>query len=124
MLGSGFVADFYMQGLANVNGHEVVANYSRDGERARTFAGKWSISHPGTDLDSLIARTDIDLYIIALPNEAHLPVSLQLSNARKNQVCTKPLARDRREAKSMLDAARRLAHCTVTPKRKCSHRAL
>ena len=29
MLGSGFVAEFYLQGLANVNGQEVVMNYSR-----------------------------------------------------------------------------------------------
>ncbi len=38
MLGSGFVAEFYMQGLANVNGQEVVANYSRDKKRAKAFA--------------------------------------------------------------------------------------
>ena len=55
----------------------------------------------------LIAREDIDLYIIALPNEEHLPVSLALSNAKRNQVCTKPLARNRNEAKQMLAAARR-----------------
>ncbi len=39
MLGSGFVADFYLQGLANVNGQEVVVNYSRSEERARNFRG-------------------------------------------------------------------------------------
>lgn len=106
MLGSGFVADFYMQGLANVNGHAVVANYSRDAARAGEFQKKWSVPESTTDLDSLIARTDIDLYVIALPNEAHFPVSLALSKAGKNQVCTKPLARTREEAKQMLDAAR------------------
>ncbi len=105
MLGSGFVSEFYMQGLANVHGHAVIANYSRDEERARKFAGKWSIPEPACDLQTLIARSDIDLYIIALPNEAHLPVSLELSAARKNQVCTKPLARDRNEARRMLDGA-------------------
>ena len=93
MLGSGFVADFYMQGLANVNGQEVVANYSRDLERAREFAGRWSIPDASANLDQLIARNDIDLFIIALPNQAHLPVSLALSAGRRNQVCTKPLAR-------------------------------
>lgn len=106
MLGSGFVAEFYMQGLANVNGHEVAANYSRDAERAGVFAKRWSIPESTTDLSALIARDDIQLYIIALPNEAHLPVSLDLSKAGKAQVCTKPLARDRGEAKAMLDAAR------------------
>lgn len=105
MLGSGFVADFYMQGLANVNGQEVAANYSRNPDRARAFAARWSIAEATSDLAGLIARDDIALFIIALPNEAHLPVSLALSKARRNQVCTKPLGRNREEAKQMLEAA-------------------
>ena len=106
LIGSGFVAEFYMQGLANVHGHRVVANYSREKTRAETFAQRWSIPEPVMDLGKLIGRTDIGLYIIALPNEAHLPVSLELSRARKNQVCTKPLGRTRAEAKAMVEAAR------------------
>jgi predicted dehydrogenase len=105
MLGSGFVAEFYMQGLADVNHHEVVANYSRDAARAREFAARWSIPEPTSDLARLIARNDVDLFLIALPNEAHLPVSLALSEARRNQVCTKPLGRNREEAKAILEAA-------------------
>lgn len=105
LLGSGFVADFYMQGLANVNGQEVAVNYSRDPQKAAAFAQRWSIPESDGDLDRVIARADIDLYVIALPNEAHLPVSLALSKARRNQVCTKPLARTREEAKLMFDAA-------------------
>ena len=107
MLGSGFVAGFYMQGLANVNGHEVVLNYSRDAKRGKAFAKRWGIAAATTDLDAAIAREDIDLYIVALPNEAHLPVSLLLSKAKRNQVCTKPLGRDRREAKQMWTAAKK-----------------
>ena len=107
MLGSGFVAEFYMQGLANVHGHRVAANYSRDWARAKNFAQRWSVPEPTTDLGKLIGRQDIDLYIIALPNEAHLPVALELSRAKKNQACTKPLGRTRGEAAAMLDAAKR-----------------
>src|SRR5215471_18340067 len=107
MLGSGFVAGFYMQGLANVGGQDVVANYSRKEDRARRFALEWSIPEPTIELSKLIERDDIDLYVIALPNEEHLPVSLALSRAKKNQVCTKPLARTRGEAHAMLRAARR-----------------
>ena len=109
MLGSGFVAGFYMQGLANVGGQEVVANYSRKKHRARKFAQEWSIPEPTTELNKLIERDDIDLYVIAVPNEEHLPVSLALSRAKRNQVCTKPLARTPREAHAMLRAARRSA---------------
>src|ERR1700712_1840312 len=94
MLGSGFVADFYMQGLANVNNHQVVINYSRSPDRARVFAERWGIPEY-TNHDAVIARDDIDLFIIALPNEEHLRVSLMLSAAGRNQVCTKPLGRSR-----------------------------
>ena len=105
MLGSGFVAGFYMQGLADVPGQVVVANYSRSSERARDFASRWNIPHPTTNLDALIARDDINIYMIALPNEEHLPVGLKLAAARKNQVCTKPLGRNRNEARQLRDAA-------------------
>lgn len=106
LLGSGFVADFYLQGLENVRGQDVVVTYSRQAERAQALARRWGIPEWSCDLAGLIAREDIDLYIIALPNDAHLPVSLALSKAGKNQVCTKPLGRNRGEAKAMLEAAR------------------
>ncbi len=107
MLGSGFVAEFYMQGLENVNGQEVVANFSVERKRVRAFAERWRIPEPVTDLGKLIERDDIDLYIIALPNEAHMPVSVLLSQMKRNQVCTKPLARDKDEALKMLKAAKK-----------------
>lgn len=107
MLGSGFVAGFYMQGLANVNGHEVVLNFSRDAKSAKKFARKWGIAESTTSLEAAAARDDIDLFVIALPNEAHLPVALLLAKQKRNQVCTKPLARNRAEAKQMLAAARK-----------------
>ncbi|HZU28441.1 MAG TPA: Gfo/Idh/MocA family oxidoreductase [Bryobacteraceae bacterium] len=106
MLGSGFVAEFYMQGLANVNGQEVAVNYSRSAERARRFADRWRIPESSTDLDELVSRSDIDLYLIALPNEEHLPAGLKLARAGKNQVCTKPLGRTREEARQLRDAVR------------------
>ena len=105
MLGSGFVAEFYMQGLANVNGQQVVLNYSRSRKRALSFAKKWKIEASTTSLDRAIARDDIDLFIIALPNEEHQPTAIALAKAGRNQVCTKPLGRDRREAKAMWRAA-------------------
>ena len=63
MLGSGFVADFYMQGLANVNGQDVVVNYSRSAERAQAFAARWDIPESCDNLPQVVARDDIDLFI-------------------------------------------------------------
>lgn len=106
MLGSGFVADFYLQGLADVPGQRVAVNYSRSEERARRFAERWRIPEYSTDLDGAIGRRDIDLYVIALPNARHAPVGIALARAHKHQVCTKPLARNAREARELLDAVR------------------
>lgn len=96
-----------MQGLANVNGHEVVLNFSRDGAAAKKFAKRWRIPESTTSLAKTAARDDIDLCVIALPNEAHLPVAHLLAGHKRHQVCTKPLARNRDEAKRMLAAARK-----------------
>ncbi len=51
-----------------------------------------------------IARDDIDLYLIALPNFVHKDIAIALARAGRNQVCTKPLARNGAEAKEILDA--------------------
>ena len=107
LLGSGFVAEFFMQGLANVNGQQMMVNYSRSRKRAQDFARRWSIPESVTDLKKAVERSDIDLYLIALPNEEHLPAALQLAKHKRNQVCTKPLARNPREARAMLEAARK-----------------
>jgi predicted dehydrogenase len=107
LLGSGFVAGFYMQGLADVAGQKVVVNYSRSPRRATAFARRWRIPQSTTDLRKVVARDDIDLFVIALPNDAHLAASLLLSKAKRNQVCTKPLGRNAREARTMFEAARR-----------------
>ena len=105
LLGSGFVAEFYMQGLHNVAGQKCGTIIPVVPNGQQSFAKRWRIPHATTDLDALIARNDMDLFIIALPNEEHLPVSLKLSAAKRNQVCTKPLGRNRAEAKQMFDAA-------------------
>ena len=59
MLGSGFVADFYMQGLVDVPHQEVAVNYSRSVGRAEAFARKCGLSEFSTDMDALIARDEI-----------------------------------------------------------------
>ncbi|HEX6508130.1 MAG TPA: Gfo/Idh/MocA family oxidoreductase [Chloroflexota bacterium] len=104
MLGAGFVAEFYMQGLKDVGGHEVVVAASRNEDTVNTFARRWDIPETSTSVDDTIARDDIDLYLIALPNAVHKDVAVALARNGRNQVCTKPLARSGAEAREILDA--------------------
>ncbi|HEX8917556.1 MAG TPA: Gfo/Idh/MocA family oxidoreductase, partial [Chloroflexota bacterium] len=105
MLGGGFVADFYMQGLRDVGHQEVAVVTSRNEDTARRFASRWKIPETSSSFEQTIARDDIDLYIIALPNFLHRDIAVGLAAAGRNQVCTKPLARNVAEAREMLDAA-------------------
>jgi predicted dehydrogenase len=104
LLGSGFVSNFYMLGLRDVAGWEMPVVASPIGDHARKFAQKWSIAEASADIDGVIARKDLDLIVLGVPNHLHMDLAVRCARAGKHVVCTKPLARNRREAKTMLDA--------------------
>jgi predicted dehydrogenase len=103
MLGSGFVADFYMDGLRDVPDTEVVANYSRSEERAKEFGHRHGVTRQYTTVEDLCADREVELVVIGLPNHLHLPAVGAAAAARKAIVCTKPLARNSREAAEMVN---------------------
>src|SRR4051794_34935409 len=94
ILGSGFVADFYLDGLRYVPGTEVVANYSRSAERAQEFGSKRGIARQYTEMADLCADADVDMVVIALPNHMHVEAAKLAAGNKKAIVCTKPLARN------------------------------
>lgn len=102
ILGSGFVADMYMQGLREVPGQQVVVNVSHTPDRARAFTDRWGIADHTTDMAAAVGRPDVDLVLIALPNDLHLEATRIVARAKKHVVCTKPLARTGAEAREML----------------------
>jgi predicted dehydrogenase len=106
MLGAGFVAQFYMQGLRDVPDQQVVVVYSRTLASAKAFAERWGIPRWTGDLKLALEPLDIDLAVIALPNFLHKEATLECARARRPMVCTKPLARTAAEAAEMLDAVR------------------
>src|SRR6266478_6744272 len=72
MLGSGFVADFYMDGMRDVPGTEVVANYSRSEERATEFGKRHGVARQYTSMEELCEDHEVELVVIGLPNHLHL----------------------------------------------------
>jgi predicted dehydrogenase len=106
MLGSGFVAGFYMEALREVPGTKVVANYSRSRERAAEFGKRHQVERQCETIESLCADPKVDMVVIALPNHLHLEATQAAAAARKAIVCTKPLARNGQEAAAMVRAVR------------------
>jgi predicted dehydrogenase len=104
LLGSGFVSTFYLHGLKDVPGWEIPVVASPNAEHARRFAETWKIPESTADIGGVIARKDLDLIVLGVPNHLHMDLAIQCARAGKHVVCTKPLGRNRREAKAMLDA--------------------
>jgi predicted dehydrogenase len=106
ILGSGFVADFYLDGLRDVPAARAVANYSRSAERAADFGRRRAIARQYTDMAELCADPGVDMVVVALPNHLHLEAVRIAAGAGKAIVCTKPLARNGAEAAEMVRIVR------------------
>jgi Oxidoreductase family, NAD-binding Rossmann fold len=115
MIGSGFVADFYMQGLVDVPGQQVVANYYQTRKRAQAFGEKWGVPHQHASMDELCARDDVDIVLIALPNAVHVEAVRVAAAAGKAMACTKPLGRNADESAEMVQLVREAK--VMTPRR-------
>lgn len=73
-------------------------------EKARAFAARWGFESVETDYHKVMARKDIDLVDICLPNNLHAEVAIAAAKVGKMIICEKPLARNGKEAETMVAA--------------------
>ena len=111
LLGSGFMARAHSNAIRRVNNffdleYQLVpkAVCSHDEARAKAFAARWGYQSYETDWRKLIARDDIDLVDITLPNDMHRETAVAAAKAGKMILCEKPLARTGPEALKMVQA--------------------
>jgi predicted dehydrogenase len=104
MLGTGLIGMFYTMSLHGQRGRdEVAVVYSRRQSRAEAFAKEWNIAHATSNLKAAIQNAEVDTVIIGLPNFQHIECVELAAAAGKAILCTKPLGRNAKEAKHMLD---------------------
>lgn len=105
MLGTGFIADFYVSALhGGRNCDRVVMAYSTTPERASVFAKKHGIPNWTNDLQEAVNHPDVDVVCIGLRNNQHAEAAVAAAEAGKAIMCTKPLARNAEEAWTMVKA--------------------
>lgn len=96
--------------IASFNRHpaaRVVALAEVSPERGQEAAAKFEIHDLVTDYRALLAREDLDIFSIALPNYLHAPVALDALRAGKHVMLDKPIATNARDAARLVAEAKK-----------------
>ena len=75
-------------------------------EKRRELANERGI-HVYKSLEDVLSDESVDIVTIAVPNECHLPISVQAMEAGKNVISEKPVCLDHLELEKMIEASRR-----------------
>src|SRR6266446_4127792 len=106
IIGSGFVADIHTHAIKHVPEIDLVAVASPTPGKAKAFAADRGIPHAYEDYRELIARPDVQMVTLALPNDRHAEAAIAAAKAKKHVICEKPLCRTLEEADRMIAACR------------------
>ena len=106
IIGSGFIADLHAHAFKMVPDANVVAVASPTPGKARKFADQRGIPHAYEDYRDLLARKDVHMVTLCLPNDLHCQAACDAARAGKHVVCEKPLCRTLDEADRMIAACR------------------
>ena len=111
LIGYGFMGRAHSNAYAQVNkffdlGHEPVlkAACARKDEKLKPFAENWGWESTENDWRKLIARDDIDVIDISVPNNLHREIAVAAAEAGKMILCEKPLAMNAAEGLEMTEA--------------------
>ncbi len=103
MLGSGFIGRFYAESIQGQRSKDsIVSIYSRREESAKKFAEDYDCAQWTTNMEDAIANPEVEMVVIALPNNKHEEAVLLCCKHKKAVITTKPLGRNAEEAKRML----------------------
>ncbi|WP_460858044.1 Gfo/Idh/MocA family protein [Nocardiopsis coralliicola] len=106
ILGTGMIAERFLEALAVVPGARAVAVGSRTVESAHAFADRWAIPRRHAGRSVLAADTGVDVVYIATPHTDHEAAAVELLQAGKGVLCEKPLAVDSGQTERIVAAAR------------------
>lgn len=107
VIGAGAIGLDHIRSFQQHPNAHVVALAEVSPERGREAADEFGIETLVTDYQSLLARTDIDIVSIALPNFLHAPVGIEALQAGKHVMVDKPMATNARDAAKLIATAQK-----------------
>ncbi len=106
ILGTGWIANEFAQGLAEVADAELVAVGSRTAGSASRFADRFQVPRRHASYQALAEDPDVDVIYVATPNPMHKEHCLLCLSSGKPVLCEKPFALNAGEAEAMVRMAR------------------
>lgn len=106
IIGTGFVADYYMTTLANHPGLDLAGVWDRDDARLAQFCAHWNAKAYESQA-ALLADEAIESVAVLTNPESHFEIGMAVLGAGKHLYCEKPLAMTVDEARSLADMAER-----------------
>lgn len=107
ILGTGNIAKKFAKDLKFSSFGELFAVASRNFYRAKEFAKKFNVKKFYGSYDELLNDKDIEVIYIALPHTLHAEWCIKAAKKRKNILCEKPLAVNYKQAKAVIDEAKK-----------------
>ena len=101
-IGADHIASFKLHPAATV-----VAIAEVSPERGREAAARFGVPEVVTDYRKLLARDDIDVISVAVPNYLHASVALDALRAGKHVMLDKPMATNARDAAKLVQEAKK-----------------
>lgn len=106
VIGLGYIGQVHLRHIRRILNAQVVAaaDLSR---KALTKARNDGVKTTYTNYEKLLENPEIDAVIIALPTHLHLDCALKAAEAKKHIFLEKPIARNVKEAREVVSAARK-----------------
>ncbi|RKP51409.1 gfo/Idh/MocA family oxidoreductase [Cohnella endophytica] len=108
LIGAGNIGNVHLQEFSKLNAVcEFVAITDAYLPLAEQRAKEYGIANVSPSPEALIARDDVDAVIIAVPNDAHAPLSIQALEAGKHVLLEKPMGLNTAAAKEIVRVQQR-----------------
>lgn len=107
VIGTGAIGLLHMKGCNSSADGEIVAGADVDKKRLRSAAKEHGFSMMFEDYRDMLACPDVDAVTVALPNYLHAGVCIEALKAGKHVLCEKPFAMNVKEAKQVVDTAKK-----------------
>lgn len=103
-IGSGSIAESTAKEITKGN-HQIVSVYSRNFEKAHTFAEKYS-AVAYESFSKAISDKNVDAVYIATPHTSHLDYALEAMKQGKPVLCEKPVAINEQQVNTLINGAK------------------